>query len=281
MAMTTVLKKLLPFAFPSRTKQEQSEDKNTRRMVIVSRSIYKKQQKNKNAKVNKKDIEQQQEEPKFPIDYKAPNNDPMYIEAIDEAIRYKLIHQGNESDISTLTTIGRIITQYQKDNNPYRQHYNGVHIVRNPSTNSDNSNNEIINKDTNLNKQISIDTIAGTTNITGTRRKPSKKNRNTMIDPLNDVTNNNINEIHLLNKRSTNTIDHSGGSYDSSDKPLRKKLQKSKSKSSRLDKLKINKMIIQTNTESVMKGMYYNKLKLFNLNLLTPTPVVHVLKIKF
>ncbi|CAB4257100.1 hypothetical protein, no similarity [Maudiozyma barnettii] len=292
MVMTTVLRKLLPFAFSSKSKREQAEEE-ARKVAILSQSTYKKQQrqkklketktkskkskkkennKNKNKNTNvtviKKEIEHEDTESKVPIDYKAPNNDSLYIQAIDEAIRYKLIHEGKEPDISALTTIGRIITQYQKDPNPYRQHYKGVHIVRNPSTDSDNSNNEVIAKDSNLNKQASIDTITGNTNITGTRRQRYNKNRNTMIEPLTSTA---TNEIHLLNKRSTNTVDRSGSSYDSSERPLRKKPQKDKSstkgksnnKSSRLDKFKINKMITQTNTESVMKGMYIR-------NLLTP-----------
>lgn len=275
MVMSTVLKKLLPFAFSSRSKHPVEDE--ARKMAIMTQQKYKKP--TKKIKNNKKEIEKEvnkdvDNEPKVPIDYKAPNNDPLYIAAIDEAIRYKLIYLGEKPDISTISTIGKIITQYQKSNNPYRQHYdNSLHIVRNPSTDSDNSNNEVIDKqnETNLQPNISSNGVS-ITNVKErkTKKRNNIKNRNTMIEPILlhnknlDICNEQDDDtINFITKRSTNSNISSENKHTHPKYPITKK---KKSKSSRLDKYKINRMITQTNTESVMKGMYTRSLFCFFTN---------------
>lgn len=267
MVMTTVLRKLLPFAFSSRSKHPVEDE--ARKMAIISRSKYKKPHKKIKGKKDsnkRKDtvpvaivVEDNDNEPKVPIDYKAPNNDPLYINAIDEAIQYKLIYLGERPDISTISTIGKILTQYQKSNNPYRQHYDSsLHIVRNPSTDSDNSNNEVIDKENELHKDISNGVSISNVKERKRIKRINVKNRNTMIEPLLhnknlDINNEQDETINFITKRSTNSNISSDNKHITKNKIQNRK---KKSKSSRLDKYKINRMITQTNTESIMKGMY-------------------------
>lgn len=277
MVMSTVLKKLLPFAFSSRSKHPVEDE--ARKMAMMTQQKYKKptkkikNSKKKNKAIKEANVEIIEPETKVPIDYKAPNNDPLYIAAIDEAIRYKLIYLGEKPDISTIGTIGKIITQYQKSNNPYRQHYdNSLHIVRNPSTDSDNSNNEVIDKQNETQADISNGVSISNVKERKTSKRNNLKNRNTMIEPFLlhnknlEINNEQEDTIDFITKRSTNSNISSDKKHTTKQTYPRSK-NKSKSKSSRLDKYKINRMITQTNTESIMKGMYINVIIVFLLTI--------------